>query len=54
MNSRSTYSVIGQGYVGLPLSIELCKIGYKVIAVDIDSRKIEELKLGKTNIEGSL
>jgi len=52
MSSTRLCSVIGQGYVGLPLSLELCKIGYKVIAVDIDSRKIEELKLGKTNIEG--
>lgn len=52
MGSTPICAVIGQGYVGLPLSLELCKIGYKVFAVDIDAVRIGELKLGKTNVEG--
>lgn len=52
MGSTPLCAVIGQGYVGLPLSLELCKIGYKVFAVDIDAVRISELKLAKTNVEG--
>jgi UDP-N-acetyl-D-glucosamine dehydrogenase len=38
--------VIGQGYVGLPISIKAATAGYKVYGLDIDSLKIENLKLG--------
>jgi len=39
-------SIIGLGYVGLPLAIAFVKNGFDVIGFDIDSRKIEELKNG--------
>ena len=38
--------VIGQGYVGLPISIKAASVGHKVYGFDIDSQKIEQLKLG--------
>jgi UDP-N-acetyl-D-galactosamine dehydrogenase len=38
--------VIGQGYVGLPLSIEF-GMRYKVLGFDINEERINELKLGK-------
>ena len=38
--------VIGQGYVGLPISIIAASAGHKVYGLDIDSPKIEQLKLG--------
>jgi UDP-N-acetyl-D-glucosamine dehydrogenase len=40
--------VIGQGYVGLPISIQAATAGHKVYGFDIDSVKIEKLKLGIT------
>ena len=40
--------VIGQGYVGLPIAIEAAIAGHKVYGFDIDSVKIEKLKLGVT------
>ena len=40
--------VIGQGYVGLPISIKAATAGHKVYGFDIDSPKIEQLKLGIT------
>jgi UDP-N-acetyl-D-glucosamine dehydrogenase len=40
--------VIGQGYVGLPISIKAASAGHKVYGFDIDSPKIEQLKLGIT------
>jgi UDP-N-acetyl-D-glucosamine dehydrogenase len=38
--------VIGQGYVGLPISIKAASAGHRVYGFDIDSPKIQQLKLG--------
>jgi UDP-N-acetyl-D-glucosamine dehydrogenase len=45
-------SVIGQGYVGLPLALAAANAGYTVIGYDSDSDKIRKLKSGLTPIEG--
>jgi len=42
--------VIGTGYVGLVAAVGLADFGNRVIGVDIDKRKIETLKLGKSPI----
>ena len=41
----NTISIIGQGYVGLPLAIELAKF-YPVIGFDIDENRVLELNNG--------
>jgi len=41
--------VVGQGYVGLPLSVHAAKSGYKVYGFDISKEKIEQLKKGYTD-----
>jgi UDP-N-acetyl-D-glucosamine dehydrogenase len=49
---RKTFNnviVVGQGYVGLPLSVNAAKSGYKVYGFDISSIKIEQLKKGQTD-----
>ncbi|MFS0902701.1 nucleotide sugar dehydrogenase [Priestia aryabhattai] len=43
-------AVIGLGYVGLPLALLFAKKNYTVIGLDIDVRKIEALKQGKSYI----
>jgi UDP-N-acetyl-D-glucosamine dehydrogenase len=43
--------IIGLGYVGLPLAIEVAKKGSSVIGIDIDESKIKLLNSGKTSIE---
>ncbi|MFH1687393.1 MAG: nucleotide sugar dehydrogenase [bacterium] len=43
--------VIGLGYVGLPLSIELAKVGLKVTGFDISKPKIKLLNAGKSDID---
>jgi UDP-N-acetyl-D-glucosamine dehydrogenase len=43
-------SVIGQGYVGLPLSIESAKVGFKVTGIDINSQLVNELNQGISRI----
>lgn len=43
---RLKSAVIGLGYVGLPLAVELGKAGFQVIAIDIDDKKVAKLKRG--------
>jgi UDP-N-acetyl-D-glucosamine dehydrogenase len=47
----TTVGVIGLGYVGLPLAVAFAEEGCDVIAVDVDSRKIEALAAGESYIE---
>jgi UDP-N-acetyl-D-glucosamine dehydrogenase len=46
-----TVGIIGLGYVGLPLAVAFAKEGCDVIAVDVDSRKIEAIEAGDSYIE---
>lgn len=43
-NGSAKVGVIGLGYVGLPLAVELSKANYKVYGIDIDNKKISKLK----------
>ena len=45
-------SVIGQGYVGLPLAIAAAKSGFEVDGVDTDLDKIEKIMSGNSGISG--
>ncbi len=42
--------VIGLGYVGLPLAIEMANCGYSVFGIDLDLKKIECLRQGESYI----
>jgi len=42
--------VIGLGYVGLPLAVELARSGYEVIGLDIDDRKVAAIGHGTSYI----
>jgi UDP-N-acetyl-D-glucosamine dehydrogenase len=44
-------TVIGQGYVGLPLAITSSQAGYRVFGLDNNSTKISKLNSGKSIIE---
>jgi UDP-N-acetyl-D-glucosamine dehydrogenase len=43
--------VIGLGYVGLPLVLRFCEVGYKVLGFDVDSKKVSSLKQGRSYIK---
>jgi UDP-N-acetyl-D-glucosamine dehydrogenase len=47
----SNISIIGQGYVGLPLAIACAKVGYKVTGIDTNELIVEKLNKGKSTIE---
>lgn len=48
---KATVGVIGLGYVGLPLVLLFNKRGFPVIGIDVDPRKVEQLRLGNSYIE---
>ena len=48
---KPNISVIGLGYVGLPVSVAFDEAGYKVVGFDINKERIDQLKnnFDKTN-----
>jgi UDP-N-acetyl-D-glucosamine dehydrogenase len=47
---KATAAVIGLGYVGLPLAMEMLAAGFNVIGIDLDQKKIGALKEGNSYI----
>ncbi len=43
--------IVGLGYVGLPLAMEFAKAGVEVVGIDIDSKKVESVKRGRSYIQ---
>ncbi|MDQ5850304.1 MAG: NAD(P)-binding domain-containing protein, partial [Pseudomonadota bacterium] len=51
LDARSaTIGILGLGYVGLPLSLRFAEVGYRVIGMDIDPQKVEQLTRGGSYI----
>lgn len=44
-------AVIGLGYVGLPLAVELCDAGFHVIGYDVSTRVVDLLMRGESHIQ---
>jgi UDP-N-acetyl-D-glucosamine dehydrogenase len=42
--------VVGLGYVGLPLAVELAKAGFHATGIDLDTRKVESVNDGRSYI----
>lgn len=45
-----TAAVIGLGYVGLPLAVEIARAGVHVIGFDVNQQKVDELNAGRSYI----
>lgn len=43
-NKSANIAVIGLGYVGLPLAVELAKNGFKVVGIDTDEGRVNNVK----------
>lgn len=50
-NKQAVIGIVGLGYVGLPLMLRYNEIGYQVIGLDIDERKVDALTAGQSYIE---
>ncbi len=44
--NEAVICIVGVGFVGLPLSLEFAKAGFKVIGFDVDKEKVKNLKSG--------
>ncbi len=44
-------TVVGQGYVGLPLAMAAVEAGYVVVGFDIDSERVAGLNAGRSHVE---
>jgi UDP-N-acetyl-D-glucosamine dehydrogenase len=47
---RARTGVVGLGYVGLPLAVELAKAGYHATGIDLDGRKVSAIAEGRSYI----
>ena len=50
MNASSKVTIIGLGYVGLPLAVLFAERGHAVLGLDKDTRKIESIIKGESYI----
>jgi UDP-N-acetyl-D-glucosamine dehydrogenase len=48
---RAHLAVIGLGYVGLPLAVEMAQAGFTVTGIDIDERRVKQLQRGNSYIQ---
>ena len=47
---RARTGVVGLGYVGLPLAVELAKAGFHATGIDLDPRKVQAIEQGRSYI----
>jgi UDP-N-acetyl-D-glucosamine dehydrogenase len=50
-NRKAQTGVVGLGYVGLPLAVELAHAGFSVTGIDIDQSKVDSLNRGESYIQ---
>jgi UDP-N-acetyl-D-glucosamine dehydrogenase len=50
-NHDATLGVIGLGYVGLPLAVEMARAGYRVVGFDVSERVVGGINRGESHIQ---
>ena len=48
---KASIGIVGLGYVGLPLALAYAKVGFKVIGLDIDNKKVEKINNSESYIK---
>ena len=48
---EALFGVVGLGYVGLPLVVELARAGYRVLGFDINAQVVEGLNGGRSHVK---
>ncbi|HEU5169386.1 MAG TPA: nucleotide sugar dehydrogenase, partial [Gemmatimonadales bacterium] len=46
-----TFGIVGLGYVGLPLALELARAGYRVLGYDVNPRVVEGVNAGRSHVK---
>ncbi len=47
----AVFGIVGLGYVGLPLAIELTRAGYRVLGLDVNQAVVDQLAAGGSHIQ---
>ena len=50
-SKEALIGIVGLGYVGLPLMLRYNSIGFRVLGIDIDAKKVADLNAGISDIE---
>ena len=50
-NREAKCVVVGMGYVGLPLAVELADAGFSTTGLDISKSKVSELSAGRSYVK---
>ena len=50
-DAKLTFGVVGLGYVGLPLAVEVGKAGLKVVGLDVKPQVVETVNRGESHIQ---
>ena len=50
LDKNACVSVVGLGYVGLPLAVAFSEAGFNVIGLDVSEEKIESLNMGFSHV----
>jgi UDP-N-acetyl-D-glucosamine dehydrogenase len=45
------FGIVGLGYVGLPLAVELAQAGYRVLGFDVNSDVVDSLNAGRSHVK---
>ncbi len=45
------FGIVGLGYVGLPLAVELARAGYRVLGFDVNQRVVDGLNAGRSHVK---
>jgi UDP-N-acetyl-D-glucosamine dehydrogenase len=48
---KARCAVIGLGYVGLPLAVELAEAGLEVVGIDLDKSKVDAINAKRSYIQ---
>jgi UDP-N-acetyl-D-glucosamine dehydrogenase len=50
-SGRHSVGVVGLGYVGLPLALAFARDGIEVVGLDVDPRRVEQIRAGDSYVE---
>lgn len=50
-NAERPVVIVGQGYVGLPVAMRAVDVGFNVIGIDLDERRVESLREGISYVD---
>jgi UDP-N-acetyl-D-glucosamine dehydrogenase len=48
---EALFGIVGLGYVGLPLAVELANAGYRVLGFDVQQKVVDGINAGRSHVK---